>query len=170
MPPACAPSLQYKIRPATDADIDKLVRVINRAYLAEAFCVSGDRTNTADIRARRKVGCFLVIDDPADPSRLIGSVFISISDGRGYLGMLAVDPDAQGRGLSRLLVTAVEDFCRLAECGHLDLTVISVRENLFPFYARLGFSRLAVVDFPEPDRMLMPLHLVKLTKPLAPVV
>lgn len=167
MPPISAHPSNHPIRPASEADIDRLVQVINRAYLAEAFCVTGDRTDAADIRARCKIGCFLVIDDPANPARLIAAVFVSNADGRGYLGMLTVDPDAQGRGLSRKLVTAAENFCRDAGSVHLDLTVISVRENLFPFYARLGFERLAVMDFPEPQRMRMPLHLVKLTKSLA---
>ncbi len=171
MPPASIRASQYTIRTASDADVAQLVAVINRAYLAEAFCVMGERTDEADIRARCKIGCFLVVDDPTEKAqrpRLIASVFVSNANGRGYLGMLAVDPDAQGRGLSRLLVTAGENFCRDAGSRVLDLTVINVRENLFPFYARLGFVQFDVMDFPEPHRIRMPLHLVKLTKPLVP--
>lgn len=154
------------IRIAIDADVDEIVRVTNRAFLAEAFCVSGDRTDAADIRNRFASGQFFVIDDPADHSRLLGSVYCSIANGRGYLGLIAVDSAAQGLGLSRRLVEAVEARGRDAGCSFLDITVVNVREDLFAFYAKFGFVACDVLPFPVPERALRPLLLVKMTKPL----
>lgn len=155
-------------RPATAADIAEIVRVTNLAYLKEAFCIRGDRTDFADIAQRREAGTFLVIDDPADPTRLVGSVYTQALGPRGYLGMLAVAPDMQGRGISRILVAAAEHFCRSAGCSFLDLTVVNVRTELFTFYARLGFAAVDVAAYPLPDRMIQPIHLVRMTKALVP--
>lgn len=154
------------IRTATDDDVDEIVRVTNRAFLAEAFCVRGDRTDAADIRSRYATGMFFVIDDPNDRSRLSASVYCSIDNGRGYLGLISVDADAQGLGLSRLLVDAVVQRCRDVGCSFIDITVVNVRKDLFPFYAKFGFAAHDVAPFPVPERALQPLLLVKMSKPL----
>lgn len=155
-----------RIRNATLEDLQAIVNVTNRAFLSEQFLVTGNRTDATDILQRFATGVFFVIDDPADHSRLLGSVFCSIENSRGYLGLLSVDPDAQGQGHSRLLVAAVETQCRSAGCNFLDITVVNVRRELFPFYAKLGFAAFDVLPFPVPERALEPLLLVKMTKPL----
>ena len=157
------------IRIATEADVDEIVRVTNRAFLAEAFCVSGDRTDAADIRHRFGSGMFFVIDDPANRtavSRLLASVYCAIANGRGYLGLISVDTEAQGLGLARELVDAVLQRCRVAGCSFLDITVVNVRADLFRFYAKFGFVACDALPFPVPERALQPLLLVKMTKPL----
>ena len=154
------------VRIANLEDVNAIVNVVNRAFLSEKFCVAGDRTDVADIRQRFGTGVFFVIDDPADRARLLGSVFGAVEHSRGYLGLLSVDPDAQGQGHSRVLVSAVEQHCRNAGCNFLDITVVNARDDLFPFYANLGFAAIDVLPFPVPERALRTLHLVKMTKPL----
>jgi ribosomal protein S18 acetylase RimI-like enzyme len=154
------------IRRATPADIDAIVQLTNQAFIVEAYCIVGDRTNRDDINARFETGAFLVIDDCRCPGALLGSVFVSIENQRGYLGLLAVAPTAQGKGLARELIAAVASHCLQANCDALDITVVSVRHELFAFYEKHGFARDGVTDFPVPEKMLQPLHLVKLTKPL----
>ena len=154
------------LRIATIDDLNAIVDVTNRAFLAEQFCVTGDRTDAADIRHRFATGIFFVVDDPSNRTRLLGSVFCSAENSRGYLGLLSVNPDAQGQGLSRTLVAAVEQHCRHAGCHFLDITVVNVRNELFPFYAKLGFAAFDVLPFPVPERARQLLHLVKMTKPL----
>ena len=156
------------VRIANIDDVNAIVDVTNRAFLAEQFCVTGDRTDAADIRHRFANGIFFVIDDPSNRTRLLGSVFCSTENSRGYLGLLSVNPDTQGQGHSRTLVAAVEDHCRNAGCNFLDITVVNARDELFPFYAKLGFAAIDVLPFPVPERARQPLHLVKMTKPLLP--
>ena len=155
------------VRAATEADIPEIVRVTNRAYRAESFCIEGERTSVDDIHALCQSGWFLVIDEAGSKSQLAGSVYVKITSERGYLGMLAVDPDVQGRGLSRLLVESVEDRCRAAGCDVIDLKVVNVREDLFPYYEKLGFIVGGTMPFPVPERMLKPLHLVQMSKAIA---
>lgn len=154
------------LRAASLDDVDAIVAITNRAFLAESFCVRGERTDATDIRHRFASGIFFVADDPADHTRLHASVFCSAENSRGYLGLLAVHPEVQGRGYARLMLAAVEQHCREAGCSFLDITVVNVRADLFPFYAKLGFAAFDVVAFPVPERALQPLHLVKMTKPL----
>jgi GNAT superfamily N-acetyltransferase len=155
-----------QIRTATLDDVPAIVVLTNRAFLREQFCVSGDRTDATDIGGRFALGKFFVLDNPADRKSLLGSVFCSVENSRGYLGLLSVDPDTQGRGHSRTLVAAVEQHCRDAGCNFLDITVVNVRDELFPFYAKLGFAAFDLAPFPVPEKALMPLQLVKMTKAL----
>ena len=155
-----------RVRRATIEDLNAIVTITNRAFLCEQFCVTGDRTDAVDISQRFAIGKFFVVDDPENHHRLLGSVFCSIENSRGYLGLLSVDPDAQGQGHSRLLVAVVEQYCRAAGCNFLDITVVNVRDELFPYYAKLGFAAVDLVPFPVPERALTPLQLVKMTKAL----
>ena len=168
MTPQINPATISRMRIADIGDSNAIVVVTNRAFVCEQFCVTGDRTDAADIRDRFATGIFFVLDDPSDRSRLQGSVFCSVEDSRGYLGLLSVDPDAQGQGHSRILVAAVEQHCRQLGCNFLDITVVNARNDLFPFYAKLGFAAFDVLPFPVPERALQPLQLVKMTKPLLP--
>jgi GNAT superfamily N-acetyltransferase len=156
------------LRRADRSEIDRLVTLINAAFRAEDFCVIGDRTSFEDIQARFQLGTFLVLDDVSAPGELVGAVFTSIAGRRAYLGLLSVDPAAQGRGISKVLIDAVEQNALAAGCDFLDITVVNVRENLFGYYEKLGFAPYGVVPFPVPEKARMPLHLVQMTKPLRP--
>jgi len=156
----------YSVRPATLADLPEIVRVTNQAYKVEQFCLRGERTDEADVLARMRQGRFLVVETTSPPLAICASVFMSLGDGRGYLGTLAVAPDSQGRGLAKALVEAVEAACRQAGCDFLDLSVVNLRQELFPFYAKLGFAHSGILPFPKPEKVILPLHLVQLTKPL----
>ena len=166
MTPQANPATISRVRIANIGDLDAIVDVTNRAFVCEQFCVTGDRTDAADIRHRFATGCFFAIDNPSDRARLHGSVYCSVENSRGYLGLLSVDPDAQGLGHSRMLVAAVEQHCRNAGGNFLDITVVNARDDLFPFYAKLGFAAFDVLPFPVPERARQPLHLVKMTKSL----
>ncbi len=157
------------MRKAVPADIPELVRVINRAYEAEAFCIAGDRTHAEEVASFMEAGVFLVLPDGAD--RLRGSVFLRREgEIRWYLGLLSVDPDFQGQGLGRVLVEGAEAFCRREGGKFLDLTVVSARQELFTFYGRLGFSPNDVLPFRAPEKLKVPCHLVKFTKALLPAL
>ena len=102
------------------------------------------------------------------------SIAIRRSPGRDscYFGMLAVDPDRQGRGIGRRLVAAVEARARAAGCVALEITVIHLRASLIAWYERLGYRRTGRVEpFPSDERFGVPrcddLSLLVLEKSLA---
>jgi ribosomal protein S18 acetylase RimI-like enzyme len=80
--------------------------------------------------------------------------------------MLAVDPDQQGRGLGRLLVTAAEEYCREAGCRFLDISVVNLRTELPGFYRQFGFTPYGTAPFQDPGKLTRSAHLVLMTKPL----
>ena len=146
--------------------------MINLAYRVEADMFHGERTSEPDVRERlgRANATFLAIDDDAadaGPRRLAGAVYVEVRDRRGYFGMLAVDPSWQGRGLGRLLVRAVEDYCAKAGCVELDLDVVDLRTELPGFYHALGFTRTGSIPYPRPSETKQPVHLIQMTKRLA---
>jgi GNAT superfamily N-acetyltransferase len=85
---------------------------------------------------------------------------------RGHFAMLSVDPPFQGKGLSRLLMNAVEERCREAGCSALDIEIVNLREELPAFYAANGFAPIDTVPFPDVRKLRRDAHLVRMTKSL----
>jgi len=155
-------------RPATLADVDALVRVINLAYLVEADMFHGTRTTDADVHDRlaRPNAVFLVAPDDAADGVLLGSVHVETRGDRGYFGMLAVDPACQGRGLGRTLVRAAEDHCRATGSVAMDLDVVDLRRELTAFYGSLGYVVVGESPFARPEQTKRPVRLIHMTKRL----
>lgn len=156
----------HRIRTAGVADIAEIVRITNLAYEVERPLIRGNRTDSGEVAERMREGCFLVMEADAGADKLCGSVFFSVAQGRGYLGMLAIDPALQGHGLASRLIAAVEASCLEAGCPFLDLTVLSPREELFGFYRHHGFAESGKLPYPRPDLLLRSLHMVQMTKAL----
>ncbi len=150
-------------RPAVIADIPALVRLINAAFIVEQFVFDGDRINAEETRAFMETGGFLVAEDSAG---FAGCVYVEVRPGRGYLGLLAVDPARQGTGLGRKLVAAAEDYFRAAGCCAVDLRVISQRTPLLPFYRRLGYVEAGTAPFSPTLQPRVPGHYIVMSKRL----
>ncbi|HUQ19458.1 MAG TPA: GNAT family N-acetyltransferase [Gemmatimonadaceae bacterium] len=160
-------NIELPARTATDADIPELVRVINAAYRVEDFFIDGDRTDADDIRERMADPSMriIVVDRDNSPS-LAGCVLIDVHDNRGHFAMLSVDPLLQGRGVARILLNAVEEYCRSLGCKALDLEIVDLREELPAFYERLGFKAVSTAPFPQQRKLTRPAHLVIMSKTL----
>jgi GNAT superfamily N-acetyltransferase len=154
-------------REATSADIPEIVRVINLAYRVEDFFINGNRTNAEDIQQRMShPNASVIVVDAPDSVGLAGAVWMEIDNGRGHFGMLSVDPAHQGKGVAKALIDAVEKKCRDAECIFLDIEVVNLREELPPFYTRLGFTHQGVIPFAPAEKLTRDAHLVLMAKPL----
>ena len=151
------------VRTARPEEAADLVRVINAAYEVERFFVDGDRTSADEVRASMDRGWFLVLEDGGG---LAGCVYLERRGERGYFGLLAVDPAKKGRGLGRMLVAAAEDELGRAGCRAVDIHVVNLREELPPFYRRLGYAESGTAPFEDP-RLKRPCHFIRMSKPLA---
>lgn len=154
-------------RYATNNDISEIVRIINSAFRVEDFFVKGDRTSERDIALRMAdpdVRLFVV--DADESGALAGAVIVDVHGRRGHFAMLSVDPPFQGRGIARLLINAVEEYCRAAGCESLELDVVNLREELPAFYTALGFAPVDTAPFPDTSKLRRDAHMLRMTKSL----
>jgi GNAT superfamily N-acetyltransferase len=158
------------VRLATIDDIAALARVINRAYVVESHLFHGDRTDEAEVceRLERPNACFLVIDatdGAAGAGTLAGAVFVEVRGARSYFGMLSVDPDWQGRGLARQLISAAEAHATAAQCEFMDIDVVDLRTELPGFYTNFGYAEVGSTPYAS-ETAKVPVRMVRMTKAL----
>jgi len=137
------------VRIAEAADLPTMVSVI-AAFTIETF-LEGARTDGEHLAKMVQEGEFLLGCDRS--GELVASVYVEVRGTRGYFGMLAVSPSQQGKGFGRAMVEKAEDHCRRQGCAAMDLTVLSLRQDLPPFYHRLGYREIGTEEF-HPSRRL----------------
>lgn len=154
------------IRIATADDADRLAGIINRAFVVESFFKICDRTSPAGVAELMRAGeTFLVVEESGAP---LGCVLVNAKGTTGYFGMLSVEPEAQGRGLSRLLIDASESFLRDRGCRQVEIEIVNLRTELPPFYEKFGYAKTEERPYPTPELSRRPCHFIVMTKPLGP--
>lgn len=168
------------IRTASLADIPRIVTLLNLAYrgdssrkgwTTEADLIAGevraDDEQVAEVMAQAG-SVFLVYEGPAD---LLGCVNLQQHGPRLYLGMFAVDPETQGLGIGKALLSAADKHALSTGCRSIYMTVISQRKELIDWYKRHGYVDTGErKPFPEDGRTgkhLQPLEFIVLEKPIA---
>lgn len=147
------------IRPATEADVETLVRLVNSAYrdvstgwTTEDHLISGPRS---DARAILEAvtgatgGMFIAEQD----GHTVGCCQLEREVDHAAFGMFAVTPARQGAGLGRVILDEAERVAR-DEWGvpQLRLTVIMQRTDLIAWYVRRGYHRTGeLIPFPYDD-------------------
>ena len=158
------PDVAYTFRLATPHDIPDIVRLVNAAYRVEDFFKLTDRTDEAEVRQDMEQHAFILAID--EQGQLAGSVEVRAADGRGYFGMLSVDPPLQKTGLGATLIGQAEEYARERGCTVMELTYVNVREELPAYYRRFGYEESGTAPFAEPDKARFPVHFVTMSKKL----
>lgn len=148
---------------AEEADIEKLVTLINAAFVVEQVAIEGDRIDRMGVQKYRGAGRFFVMENAGS---LLGCVYVEKRGPRGYLGLLAVHPAQQGRGIGRTLMSEAERYFRDAGCNAVDLRVISARAKLVAFYEKLGFAVQGTSPMPDTAPLKIPCHYIHMSKTL----
>jgi GNAT superfamily N-acetyltransferase len=148
-----------EIRQATFHDADELLRIINLAFRVEKFFIAGDRIDLAGVREFLQKGEFLI-------DGKLGCVYLEPRGDRCYLGLLSVDPAAQGTGVGRRLMHAAENRARELGCQAIDLRIVNLRAELPAFYAHMGYTSNGTSEFPPDVPTLQPCHFVHMAKAL----
>ncbi|MBV8631867.1 MAG: GNAT family N-acetyltransferase [Silvibacterium sp.] len=149
---------------AAEADFEALLQLTNTAFEVERFFKIEDRLDSSSLRSYFSKGNFIVAEEDG---RLVASVYVQRNGDRAYLGLLAVEPSLQKRGLGRRLTAAAEEFAREMGARFMDLTVVNLRTELPPIYEKLGYRIAGVAPFPG-DQMpvTQPCHFICMTKEL----
>ena len=177
-----------EVRRASADDADAIVALAHSAYrgdssragwTTEADLLDGGRTDAAMVRELivAEGSVILVIDDDdaaAEPGTLLACCHLERRPDSAYLGLFAVRPGMQGRGVGTALLTAAEALAQEWGVHRLELTVLNHRPELLAWYERLGFAMTGeTVPFPYGDeRYGVPrrpdLVLQGMAKPLGP--
>jgi GNAT superfamily N-acetyltransferase len=151
------------MRTAQLADAPAIARLVNDAFRSERFFIDADRTDPDKVAGLLQKGSFLML---FEDGVLAGCVYTEIRGERGYFGLLAVHPQRQRSGLGTRLIAAAEQRCRSAGCRFMDLTFVNVRQELPGYYQRFGYVESGVLPFPTDQVAKIPVHLVRMSKPL----
>jgi GNAT superfamily N-acetyltransferase len=145
------------------ADTDALVTLINVAFRPDQIAVDGDRIDREKLQPFFANGKFLVLEDREG---LAGCVYAEVRGSRGYIGLLALRPVLQNRGLGRLLMRRAERFLAAAGCRVVDLRTISARNDLVPMYQHLGYEETGTAAMPPEIPLKIPCHFITMSKRL----
>lgn len=148
-------------RPATDADIDALVALIESAYrgdasrvgwTTEADILEGQRTDPEGVREVIKSPDSRLLTVEQD-GRIVACCQLEHRGSHAYFGMFAVSPDLQGAGLGKIVIAEAERQARATwDATEMHMTVISVRDDLIAWYERRGYRRTGkMTPFPYGD-------------------
>ena len=154
-------AFRLSFRKAETSDAEIIDVLVNSGYrgdasragwTTEADYLVGLRTDPSEIRqliADENTLLLLCLQD----DDIVGSVQLQRNGSAAYLGMFVVKPTLQGKGIGREFIQAAEDTVR-REWGvkKMQMTVITVREELIAYYVRRGYRRTGVFKpFPVED-------------------
>ncbi|MEW2809044.1 GNAT family N-acetyltransferase [Streptomyces massasporeus] len=148
-------------RDATDADVGELVTLIESAYrgddsragwTTEADILEGQRTDPEGVLEVIKSPDSRLMAVERD-GRIVACCQLEHQGDHAYFGMFAVSPLLQGAGLGKVIIAEAERQAR-ATWGvrEMQMTVISVRDDLIAWYERRGYRRTGrMTPFPYGD-------------------
>lgn len=140
---------QANMRFAELSDVDALVKLVNSAYrgessrqgwTTEADLLDGIRTHPEHMsqQINNDTSVMLVVTGKDDS--INACVYLEDRDEKLYLGMLTVQPDLQDRGIGKQLMQTAELYAKLLGKKRIQMTVISLRDELIAWYQRHGYQ------------------------------
>ena len=148
-------------RRATSSDVAAIVALVESAYrgdvsrkgwTTEADLLDGQRTDPAGVAelVAKPGSCMLLAERDGT---LLACANLEKRGDAGYFGMFSVHPDLQGGGIGRATLAEAERLAREDwHCREMQMTVISVRDELIAWYERRGYKRTGIYSpFPYGD-------------------
>ncbi len=151
------------VRPATVADAEAVAALVHASYRSEesrrgwtteADLVGGQRADAAMVRHLVGLPDDVVLTAVDDDGRPLACCHLERRGGSAYLGMFAVRPGEQGRGVGRAMLAAAEAHARDTwGATRVEITVLNHRPELLAWYERCGFVPTGESHpFPYDDR------------------
>jgi ribosomal protein S18 acetylase RimI-like enzyme len=145
--------MAHSVTKAEKHDAGQIADLVNSAYrgeysrqgwTTEADLLAGRRTETDEIEQLIATDDSMFLLCKAE-AQLIGSVHLQKQPDQVDLGMLAVSPPLQGRGIGRQLLLAAEQAVQQDwAANRLVMSVIESRSELIAFYERNGYRRIGI--------------------------
>lgn len=138
-----------RIEEAKNADMTALVTLVNGAYRGEGskkgwtseadLLTDGIRINEARMLAALEDEANTILVYRTEDNLITGCVSLADKKTHLYLGMLTVDPEAQGSGIGKQLLQAAETIAVQKGLDRVKMTVITARKELLHWYYRHGY-------------------------------
>jgi ribosomal protein S18 acetylase RimI-like enzyme len=148
-------------RAATHDDVGAIVALVESAYrgdvsrsgwTTEADFLDGQRTDAVGVAqlVSATQGRIVLADRGGD---LLACVNLERRGEAAYLGMFSVRPDLQGAGIGRAMLAEAERIARDEwQSSEMQMTVITIRDELIAWYERRGYRRTGLHSaFPYGD-------------------
>jgi ribosomal protein S18 acetylase RimI-like enzyme len=138
------------ISKATLEDIPQLVRLINSAYrgehsrkgwTTEANLLGGLRTDQDSLEKMMNKKNAVILKFCSEDNMLQGCVYLEKKENKMYLGLLTVSPLEQAKGIGKKLLFAAEKYAGDQNCSVIEMTVISIRNELIKWYQKHGYYK-----------------------------
>ena len=151
----------WHFRAARPADVEAIVSLVQSAYrgegsrqgwTTEADMLDGQRTDAPGVAALLdKPGSMVLLAE--SQAGLLACAHVERQRTAGYFGMFSVSPPLQGGGIGRAMLAEAERRARDEwACTEMQMTVISIRDELIAWYERRGYHRTGqYTPFPYGD-------------------
>lgn len=130
-------------------DVLAIKKLVNSAYrgedskkgwTTEADLIEGNiRATEAEIIKIIQPANSIIIKYTNQANEIVGCVNVQQHQHKMYVGMFSVQPQLQGKGIGKNLLSAAEEYAAHLQCNTLYMTVISVRTTLIDWYKRHGY-------------------------------
>jgi len=144
--PKPKPAPKPQIREATPADVARLVELI--AELEHDVDEKSVRKNLAQLKRSGELPLVATLD-----KQIVGLVgrhrMFTVHRPKpvGRIPVLVVTKDARKHSIGRMLVEAVEQWCRDEGCGLIEVTSNDRRAEAHAFYRHMGYERSSIRFF-----------------------
>lgn len=129
-------------------DVKELEKLVNSAYrgedskkgwTTEAEILDGIRVDDKALKELLEKPKVTILKLSGLDNRILGTVCLELKSPALYLGMFAVSPLEQGKGIGKALLVAAESHALQNNCTKIIITVISTRLELIAWYSRHGY-------------------------------
>lgn len=126
-------------------EISNLVNISYRGEIGwtkEGHLVSGDRVSAKQIEdiILHKNSYLLIVKNE---TKIISCICIEVKDNNAYLGLFAVDPNIQAKGIGKQVLKLAQKYTKdILVLSKITMVVISQREELISYYERRGYIKI----------------------------
>jgi ribosomal protein S18 acetylase RimI-like enzyme len=153
---------EFLMRRAATADVPAIVTLVESAYrgdvsrsgwTTEADFLDGQRVDVPGVTDIVVKPDSVVLLAERSDGELLACCHIEKKGGACYFGMFSVRPGLQGSGIGRRMLAQAEHLARNEwKSVKMEMTVISIRDELIAWYERRGYHRTGIYKpFPYGD-------------------
>lgn len=141
------------ITKAKEEDIPQLVALINAAYRTEsanAWTTEAHLFEEGGLRIDETTLKEMIDSDDnrilkyEEDGKIYGTLCLQLEEDALHLGMFAVDPQIQGKGIGKKLILATKELAMERGKNNIVLEVLTARPELIAWYERCGFKRTSL--------------------------